>query len=103
MADSMAYTGSGHEDAPSIDDVKELQARIGRRDWHIVWLGEQSWVIAHTDQERATIDLEMCPLHERLLNADESPVNEVGYYLYLPETDEFVPLQVPEKAGDGAS
>jgi hypothetical protein len=103
MADQMAYTGTGHEDAPSIDDVKALQASIGRRDYHIVWLGDQGFVMAHTDEERATIDLETCELHKRLMDADESPVNQVGYYMYLPAHDEFALLTVPDKAGDGAS
>lgn len=39
MADQMAYTGSGQEHAPTVDDVKALQASIGKPDYHIVWLG----------------------------------------------------------------
>lgn len=83
---------AGHEDAPSIDDVKALQARIGKRDYHIVWLGGQGFVIAHTDEERTAIDLETCPLHQRLTAAAESPADEVGYYMYLPAWDEFARL-----------
>lgn len=96
MADQLAYKGSDHEDAPSVDDVKELQAKIGRRDWHVVWLGEQQFVIAHTDEERATIDLETCELHQRLKLADSRPVDQVGYYLYLPDTSEYAPIDVPD-------
>jgi len=86
--------GMNEKAAPSIDDVKALQARIGKRDYHIVWLGEQGFVIAHTDEERATIDLETCPLHQRLMAADEPPVDEPGYYMYLPAWDKFARLPV---------
>lgn len=88
----MAYTGSGHEDAPSIDDVEALQARLGKRDQHIVWLGEESFIIAHTDEERATIDLKTCPLHEMLLLAERAPVEWTGYYAWLPDVGRFEPL-----------
>ena len=93
MADQMAYGGTD-KNAPSIDDVKALQATIGRRDYHVVWLGEQGFVMAHTDEERATIDLETCELHRRLMAADCSPVGKVGYYMYLPAHDEFALLTV---------
>jgi hypothetical protein len=96
MADSMAYTGTGHEDAPSIDDVEALQARIGRRDHHVVWLGEYGFVIAHTDEESATIDLETCALHKRLMAAEERPAEWVGYYIWLPEVGRFDPISAPE-------
>lgn len=100
MADQMAYTGTGHEDAPSIDDVKALQARLGKRDQHVVWLGELTFVIAHTDEERATIDLETCPLHQMLLLAERAPVEWTGYYLW-PVAGRFEPLQVDARPGDG--
>ena len=99
----MAYTGSGHEDAPSIDEVKAIQASMGKRDQHIVWLGELSFVIAHTDEERAAIDLETCELHQRLMLADRAPVEWTGYYAWLPDVGRFEPLNVPGKAGNGPS
>jgi len=89
VTDQTAYKGSGHEDTPTIDDVKALQARIHLTAHHVVWLGEGQFVIAHTDEERATIDLETCELHQRLMLADSSPVSKAGYYMWFASMGEF--------------
>ena len=94
VSDQTAYTGTGHEDAPTIDDVKALQARLGKRDEHVVWLGATEFVIAHTDAERAAGDLESCPLHRMLLAAEHAPVEWSGYYTWLPDVGRFAPLEV---------
>lgn len=92
MADQIAY--GSDEDAPSIEDVRALQALIRKPDYHVVWLGQHGFVMAHTDEERATIDLETCGLHQRLMSADESPVDQVGYYMWLPAHGKFALLTV---------
>jgi hypothetical protein len=74
---------------PTIDDVKAFQAKLGLPDVHICWLGEEEFVIAHTDRERATIDLTTCELHRLLRNMEASPVSDYGYYAYIPELEFF--------------
>jgi hypothetical protein len=94
---------------PTIDDVKALQRRCNLLDVHVCWIGPESFVIAHTDEERATIDLEDCDLHGWL--RDESgPPERVGYYIVTPhEVDaysepypvarfDFTPLDTAEGA-----
>lgn len=70
---------------PTIDDVKALQAKLGVPD-HVVWSDEQGFVIAHTDEERATIDLHDCPLHQWLTGLGGPPeaMDLPGYYLAAP-------------------
>lgn len=65
---------------PSIEDLKALQHRLGMRDHHVVWVGPSRFVVAHTDDERATIDVEECDLHGWLHGLDGPPV-ESGYYV----------------------
>jgi hypothetical protein len=48
---------------PSIDEAKALQSDLGLKDTHVVWLDESGFTMAHTDEERATINLEDCELH----------------------------------------
>lgn len=64
---------------PTIEDLKALQARLDLRDVHVCWLGEAGFVIAHTDEERASIPLETCELHRWLTDLDLAPM-PVGYY-----------------------
>lgn len=68
---------------PTIDDLKALQRRLGILDQHVVWLGAGRFVIAHTDEERATIDLEDCDLHGWLHGLDGPPC-EPGFYVAWP-------------------
>ena len=68
---------------PTIESVKALQRNLNLRDVHVVWLGESTFVIAHTDEERATIPLEQCALHQWLLDVDNAP-HEPGYYQAHP-------------------
>lgn len=63
---------------PTIEDVKRIQADRGLCE-HVVWVGEDDFVMAHTDEERATIDLTDCPLHIWLMTLAGPPVKE-GYY-----------------------
>ncbi len=68
---------------PSIDDLKALQRRLGLLDTHVVYLGAKQFVVAHTDAERASIDLETCELHSWLYRRDGPPA-EIGYYTARP-------------------
>lgn len=68
---------------PTIEDLKALQARLGLRDVHVCWLGETEFVIAHTDEERATIPLEECGLHLWLTDLAAAP-ERPGYYQVFP-------------------
>lgn len=68
---------------PTIEDLKALQARLDLRSMHVCWLGDTTFVIAHTDEERASIPLEDCELHQWLLDQDVAPM-PVGYYRTFP-------------------
>jgi hypothetical protein len=68
--------------APTIPEIKSLQRRLDMRDTHIVWIGPSRFVIAHTDEERATIDLEDCELHA-WLHGLGGPPTAYGYYTAL--------------------
>lgn len=68
---------------PTINDLKALQRRLGFVEEHVAWLGPSRFVIAHTDTERATIDLEDCELHGWLRGLPESPAKS-GYYVAFP-------------------
>lgn len=73
---------------PTIEDLKALQARLGTPD-HVVWLGPSGFVIAHTDAERAAIDLGDCDLHGWLQGLD-APPEDPGYYIVVPhEADSY--------------
>lgn len=68
---------------PTIDDLKALQRRRNLADVHVCWIGPKGFVIAHTDEERATIDLEECELH-RWLTDRAGPPKPIGYYVVTP-------------------
>ena len=68
---------------PMIDDLKALQRRLNLLDVHVVWIGADKFVIAHTDEERASIDLADCELHRWLTDEPRAPVR-VGYYVVTP-------------------
>jgi hypothetical protein len=83
---------------PTIEDVKRLQASLSYPDYHIVWFDEDGFVMAHTDEERATIDLETCSLHLACTDSEEmeSVVPGPGYYIYLPAFGKFARLPVEQ-------
>jgi Family of unknown function (DUF6085) len=85
-------------DRPSIEDMKALQRKLKKPDYHFIWFDEEGFVMAHTDEERAAGDLESCPLHQRLQAAREMPVGSPGYYMHLPAWDKFARLPVAEWA-----
>lgn len=68
---------------PTIADLKAIQRRLDLLDEHVVWIGPTWFVIAHTDTERATMDLEDCDLHAWLHGLDGPPC-ERGYYTAVP-------------------
>ena len=69
--------------------MKLLQRRLNLLDVHLCYVGESRFVIAHTDDERATIDLEDCELHGWLKDQD-GPPEHVGYYIVTPhEVDAY--------------
>jgi hypothetical protein len=52
---------------PTIALAKELQRQMSLNDVHLVWLSEDGFTIAHTDEERLHLDnLEDCLLHQAL-------------------------------------
>jgi hypothetical protein len=49
---------------PTIELAKEIQADLGFKGTHMVWISNEGFTIAHTDAERATGEpLEGCHLH----------------------------------------
>lgn len=74
MTDTSQPTGE-----PSIEDVVALQRELGITT-HLVYMGPQRFVLAHTDQERSSgKPLSDCAVHRALADLDASPV-EAGYY-----------------------
>lgn len=69
--------------APTIDDLKAMQAQLDLRDIHLCWIGPDTFVIAHTDEERASIPLDECDLHHWLADHSEAPADQ-GYYRVVP-------------------
>lgn len=69
------------EPVVTIEQVKAIQDRLNLRDQHLVWVGPASFVLAHTDEERAApMDLVRCELHAWLEGLD-GPPEEVGFYV----------------------
>jgi hypothetical protein len=66
---------------PTIEEAKALQARLNLEDVHVVWLDDLGFVIAHTDEERATIDLQDCGLHLWLEENGMPDELEDGWYI----------------------
>ncbi len=74
---------------PTIEDLKALQRERGLLEMHVVWIGPSHFVLAHTDEERASIDLEECDLHLWLADLSGAP-KDVGYYVaHLHQADAY--------------
>lgn len=73
-------TRSPPPETPTIDQVKAVQFQQGREGEHVVWIGPRGFAMAHTDEERATIELCDCPLHIWMVERDHPPVHRYGYY-----------------------
>lgn len=64
---------------PSIEDVVALQRDLGITT-HLVYMGPQRFVLAHTDPERSSgVSLSDCAVHRVLADLDDPPVG-AGYY-----------------------
>jgi hypothetical protein len=50
----------------TLDEVIEWQADHEMKDVHVVFLHDDHFVMAHTDDERASMDLHDCPIHKWL-------------------------------------
>lgn len=75
---------------PTIQEAKDLQARLKLRETHVLWLDHEGFTIAHTDIERATIPLEFCDLHCWLVEFGRPEVPEDGWYIAtLHENDPY--------------
>ena len=75
-------------DVWSIERLCGLQDVLGRRDVHLVWVGDEGFTVAHTDDERANLgraehELAACELHRWLLSLD-GPPESVGLYVAVP-------------------
>jgi hypothetical protein len=68
---------------PTIDELKAIQAQFDLRAEHLCWLGPERFVIAHTDEERETIPLDQCELHQWLHGHSGAP-DAPGYYRVHP-------------------
>jgi hypothetical protein len=70
----------------SIAEATTLQDRLGLRDTHVVWLGQQDYTIAHTDAEReSSTPLDQCSLHAWLGENGPPPDLELNcWYLVVP-------------------
>lgn len=77
---------------PTTEDMKAIQAKAGRPGYHFAYFDKDGFVMAHTDEERATIPLDTCGLHCAIRDADEMPVRAPGYYMYLPAWEKWVKL-----------
>lgn len=70
----------------------------GLTDVHLVFIWEDEFFVAHTDEERATgEDLKECPTHQWLLSQAKAPV-EVGVYV-MRQPGMFT--QIPTGPDDG--
>jgi hypothetical protein len=66
---------------PTIELAKELQRTYGLQSHHLVWIGEDGFTIAHTDQERRDLlSLEECALH-LWLSLISGPPTSVGWHV----------------------
>lgn len=72
---------------PTITELKALQERLGRLDAHVAYIGETGFTVAHTQEERdGEFELEECPLHYWLSNANRPPFPP-GYYIVTGHFD----------------
>lgn len=82
---------SGDADVPSIEELKAIQSAHEWGDRHVVWVGAERFVMAHTDAERASgMDLEECPFHCWLSHQDRPPLR-TGYYTVEGQWDHEEP------------
>ena len=70
----------------TIEDAIEYQAKIDSGHVHVVWIGPDGWVVAHTDDEREE-GLEVmtdCDLNDWLDSFTSQP-EPTGWYVALEE------------------
>lgn len=79
-------------DTLSIEAVVDAQRDLGDTDTHLVHIGREGYTIAHTDDERASIDLHDCPLGEWLEKQDGPPVTPGFYWVTEQEGDPVAPF-----------
>lgn len=87
---------------PTIQEVKELQAKYNIKHVHLVYLGFEGFVIAHTDEERAALeDLESCELHRFLAREFHPSViySLNRYFCVLPSTGDWPFEFIPTSTG----
>lgn len=83
--------GGGVMNKPDIETVKAIQKRNNLGHVHVVWLGKDGFVLAHTDEERATLGmtLEHCRVHKYLSELSGNP-RQLGYCIVVPhEVDAY--------------
>lgn len=81
-----------------IEELIRFQAECGRQDDHLVWIGEQRFTIAHTDEERAEgfdaiID---CPLNDWMESWGGPPEEPGKVYIAVPYEDDWELLSLDE-------
>lgn len=76
----------------TIEELKSIQEERGMKDVHLAYLGEGYFTIAHTDEERATIELRSCELHQWLNGLGGPPDVEFvpGIYVATPHQPDKV-------------
>jgi hypothetical protein len=73
---------------PTIQEAKDFQARYNFGKFHLCWFSEEGFTMAHTNEERKFVEdsgLSFteydCPVALYLVDLDEMPVGEDGWYL----------------------
>jgi hypothetical protein len=62
---------------PSIEDARKVQADFGFQEFHVAFVGDDYFVMAHTDEERQDLDdLHDCLIHQWMSN--EAIIGEPG-------------------------
>lgn len=88
----------------TIEELVAEQARIGAGADHLVWIDEDKWVCAHTDDERAEgiEDLVDCPLNDWLEEWGAPPEKPGHIYVVVPYEDDWEFLALDEGDYDNA-
>lgn len=82
----------------TIEELVQFQAERGHGADHLVWLGEQKFTIAHTDEERAEgLETMMdCPLNDWMESWGGPPEEPDNIYIVVPYEDDWEFLSLDE-------
>lgn len=82
----------------TIEELVQFQAKEGLGDDHLVWLGPDKWVCAHTNAERSKGIEAMadCPLNDWLDSWGLPPEDPYRIYIVVPYDDDWEFLSLDE-------